>query len=66
MNTQEEIKFWNEYRNYMRPGVLRRGQAMMNALAVVAPELYDEITDTSADCYYEDSKIGAFRELLGI
>lgn len=46
----------------------RRGQAMMNALRVVAPPLYADISGTKYDVFYRDSSqdIYRFREYLGI
>ena len=39
---------------------LREGQAFMNALSEVNPELYKQITGTEADCFYDDEKIPTF------
>lgn len=35
----------------------RKGQALMNALRHKAPELYDIISGTDADCFYKDEVI---------
>lgn len=51
---------------YTRDIEQRPGQARMNALRKVDPELYEMIAGTPADCFYDDSKIPAFeRELFG-
>lgn len=42
-----------QFRNLMRQ---RKGQALMNALRCEAPELYDILTDTNADCFYDDTR----------
>ena len=44
----------------------REGQAMMNALADVAPELYDMVTGSPYDCFYRDDLISGFREYVGV
>ena len=41
-------------------GVLRRGQCYMNVLASLDIGLYELITDTPFDCFYDDKKIGLF------
>jgi hypothetical protein len=38
----------------------RLGQAHMNVLRVQRPDLYDEVTGTSADCFYLDERVPAF------
>lgn len=38
----------------------RKGQALMNALYAVDPELYDRVTDTEADCFSDDRNINNF------
>ena len=40
----------------------RKGQAWMNALHEVAPELYEQIVGTKADCFYDDLLIPAFKD----
>lgn len=39
---------------------LRRGQALMNALYEHHQLAYSEITNTDADCFYNDSNIQTF------
>jgi hypothetical protein len=39
---------------------LRQGQLTMNALFHVSPEMYNAITGTDADCFYDDKKLHAF------
>lgn len=43
---------------------LRMGQAHMNALHQIRPELYEDITGTDADCFYNDEKIHNFMKFL--
>lgn len=44
---------------------LRRGQSLMNALWEVAPEVYAEINQTDADCFYVDSLVNdCWQEIL--
>jgi hypothetical protein len=38
----------------------RQGQSLMNALGGINHSLYREITNTDADCFYDDKKIAAF------
>jgi hypothetical protein len=44
----------------------RPGQARMNALREVAPDLYEIVTGTDADCFHQDAKIGAFESVTGL
>ena len=50
----------NEYIIYFKMNGCRLGQSCMNALYEVNKDLYNEITGTEADCFYDDKKIGAF------
>jgi hypothetical protein len=34
----------------------RRGQALMNALRTAAPDLYEILSGSPEDCFYDDSK----------
>lgn len=43
---------------------LRIGQSYMNALHDVRDDLYIEITNTEADCFYDDLKIVQFIKKL--
>jgi len=43
----------------------RKGQALMNALRDVAPELYEIISGTDDDCFYDDGKIDQTFGVLG-
>lgn len=47
-----------------RPKQERKGQALMNALYEVNKDLYQQITDTDADCFYNDAKIEIFKKWL--
>jgi hypothetical protein len=42
----------------------RKGQALMNALFEVNPELMEEISLSEADCFFDDSRIPAFCKIL--
>lgn len=43
---------------------LRQGQAYMNALHYINKELYEQITGTENDCFYDDNKIVNFIKFL--
>lgn len=43
----------------------RHGQALMNALDRVAPELYEILSQTDKDCFFDDSKFSATLAELG-
>lgn len=43
----------------------RKGQALMNALRTEAPELYEIISGTPADCFYRDEKVSLVMDELG-
>lgn len=62
------VEKWNEWNRKvakeMRNPYIRRGQAFMNALADVDLPLYDRITNTSADCYYDDKRCSLFMDML--
>lgn len=42
----------------------RNGQALMNSLREINPELYQKITTTDDDCFYLDEKIQNFFERI--
>lgn len=65
MTPDEEAKFFDFYVKFKQDGQ-RKGQALMNALGYVAPELYDMVTGTLADCFYRDDRIPAFRDMIGV
>lgn len=67
LTSSEAHLFWEVYTDYLRKHrELRRGQAMMNALAKVRPELYEEVSDTEADCFYIDTRITDFKRKVGL
>jgi hypothetical protein len=67
MTPEEEVEFWKAYTFYIGQPGIRKGQALMNALALVAPELDSYVSgDIHADCFYRDDKIPAFCEMVGI
>jgi hypothetical protein len=65
MTPNEEFRFWVRFGGFMMSRQQRKGQALMNALREF-PELYDMVTMSNADPFYQDSKIPAFCNLLGI
>lgn len=46
------------------PEYHRRGQHIMNVTHAAWPELYEEVTGTDADCFYNDSRIPAFQKIF--
>lgn len=66
MTPEEEIEFWRTYLFYVSQPGIRKGQALMNALVFVAPELDAYVSGSIADCFYQDGKISAFGEMVGI
>lgn len=52
--------FWDAVATYESFHFIRKGQARMNALYDIAPEVYKEITGTEFDCFYVDARIEAF------
>lgn len=52
-------KFWAAYARCRAAGQ-REGQSRINALALVAPEIADEVVGTSLDCFYDDSRVPEF------
>jgi len=43
---------------------LRKGQALMVSLQMSNEDLYNAITGTDADCFYDDSKIEKFQNAI--
>ena len=43
---------------------MRKGQSLMNALHAIEPDLYNEITGSDADCFYNDGKMVEFEKML--
>jgi hypothetical protein len=63
------MKLFNEVDNlakYLKQShpEFRLGQSLMNALREVNMELYQKITATDADCFYQDDKIPQFWEAI--
>ena len=60
MNPMEK---WSEVmknaNSYEKDG-MRYGQALMSGLFLIDKELYNKISDTKADCFYDDSKCTQF------
>jgi hypothetical protein len=50
-------------KEYQNAG-LRKGQALMCALSDLDSDLYDEIQQTVADCYYLDEKVPQFLDAV--
>lgn len=62
-------KEWIELTNltlnfYKRHESIRMGQSYMNALHKIKPKLYEEITATDNDCFYNDDLIINFMDFL--
>lgn len=66
LTSSEVSRFWEVYCDIKRNPSQRRGQAMMNALAKVRPDLYDKVTGTEADPFYIDNRIYDFKRAVGI
>jgi hypothetical protein len=65
MNTHETEEFYRLWRLYSK--TQRVGQAYMNALRAVAPELYEEASGSlKLDCFYDDTKVPALLKWLGV
>lgn len=60
MNSAQIQLFLHTYNEKKQDGHQRDGQALMNALYSVNPDLYQEITGTDADPFYDDNKIEKF------
>ena len=45
-------------------GAIRKGQAYMNVLYEIRPDLYGAITSTDSDCFYNDDNIDNFMHFL--
>jgi hypothetical protein len=43
---------------------LRQGQALMNALHEVDANMYKQIDQTDADCFYQDARIEKFWNII--
>lgn len=67
MNEEETREFWNNVKaaKSLHPE-WREGQTLMNVLGTIAYPLYEMVSQTPADCFYQDSRIPKFRETLGI
>lgn len=59
------IPLWNQvYISAKQFSNQRKGQALMNALFKINQHLYNEITGTSADCFYNDANIRQFDNVV--
>ena len=54
----------NKSKEIQRQTDLRYGQAVMNLLNQTRPEIYQEITGTELDCFYDDEKVENLLEYL--
>ena len=63
MASKHEI-FNQAYQTYMQTGYQRKGQATFNAVYDVDPALADSLRGTELDCFYNDSKIGQFMQVV--
>lgn len=58
-------KFINEHLNStQKPQHLREGQWLMTDLFNENPNLYDMIDGTEADCFYDDSRVKYFWDMV--
>lgn len=65
LTTKEWIAITEQVTSLMAQHRLRMGQAYMNALNSIKPELYKEITQMeSIDPFYKDKNLPAFFEYL--
>ena len=48
----------------LRDSDIRKGQALMVALRQTNKELYDKLSDTDADPFYDNKKIPSFEQAL--
>lgn len=62
---EEENRVLKVAGEFMRTGEQRPGQALMNALRYESPELYEIISGSLIDCFYDDSKVPAVMKELG-
>lgn len=60
--TKDQLDALHEQYRYLKQhhSDLRTGQAYMNALSAVRPDVYEKIINTEADCFYQDSRLGVF------
>lgn len=59
MNNSMLITLGDRTKFYQMKG-LRKGQSLMNALSDIDHELYKKLTNTDADCFYDDAIIPLF------
>lgn len=58
------MSIYEAFIKHLTGGEQRRGQAWMNALREIDPELFEKISGTEADCFYDDRKIEAFKRAV--
>jgi len=63
LTDQEWLDLVRKTVEYAHKG-LRLGQSYMNALSDIRPDLYEDITDTESDCFYNDNRITNFIKSL--
>lgn len=65
LNNKEWINLINQLVYFLHLNEeLQPGQAYMNALHDIKPELYEEIIGTAYDCFYDDKNILNFISYL--
>lgn len=64
MNCYQIKELLDLYNKHRHENGLREGQSLMNALYKVEKSLYDKITGTNADPFYDDSKINVFWQVV--
>ena len=63
MSSKHEI-FNQAYQTHVGTGSQRKGQATFNAVYDVDPALADSLRGSELDCFYNDSKIGQFMQVV--
>lgn len=63
LTAEEHVQTIKEAVSQIKAG-LRIGQAHMNALHSVRPDLYELVSNTDADCFYNDGKMIQFTEFI--
>lgn len=57
-------KYHEAFRNNIKNGTQRLGQAAFNAVYEVDPEIANQLRETDKDCFYFDSRIDEFMKVV--
>lgn len=57
-------KYHEAFRNNIKGGIQRLGQAAFNAVYEVDPEIANQLRGTDKDCFYFDSRIDEFMKVV--